>query len=205
MCFGNGGAQKMADQQRADEVASQGRITNGMSAIDAAFGGFNDAFYKKRADAYSAYAMPQVDRQARNAHDNLIYALSRSGNLDSSAAIKSNADLNDEVNAQRIGIANTGLDQANQLRNQVEGARSSVVSELNATGNSDASSAAALRNVQNLNQPQGYSPIGNLFANFAQIASGIGSNSGNGFSGFSGAGGRSSPSYAKSSQRVVGG
>ena len=67
------------------------------------------------------------------------------------------------------------------------------------------SSAAALRQVQGLNQPGGYSPIGNLFANFAQVASGIGANSNNSFAGFSGAGGRSSPSYAKSSQRVVGG
>lgn len=203
MCFGDGGASKQAAQQRADELARQARITNGMASIENAFGGFNDAFYKKRADDYSAYAMPQVERQARAAHDGLIYALARTGNLDSSAAIKRNAELNDAANEARVGVANTGLDQANQLRAQVENTRGNVVSELNATGNSDAASAAALRNVANLNQPQGYTPLGNLFADFASTLGSIGSNANNGYSGF--AGGRSLFGTGKSSQRVVGG
>lgn len=205
MCFGDGGAGKMARQQRADEVARQNRIKSGMAQVASIFdGGFNDAFYKKRADDYTAFAMPQVDRQAKSAHDDLIYALSRSGNLDSSAAIKRNADLNDEVNQQRINIANTGLDQSNALRGQVENARGNVVAELNATGDSSAASASALRNIQNLNQPAGFSPLGNLFASFAQGVSQIGSNAGNGYGGFSG-GGKSLFSGGGGSQRVVGG
>lgn len=202
MCFGDGGAGKQAEQQRADEQARQARITSGMSAIDGAFSGFNDAFYKKRANDYSAFAMPQLERQAASAHDNLIYALSRSGNLDSSAAIKRNAELNDEANQQRIGIANAGLDQANQLRGQVENSRGNVVAQLNATGDSSASTAAALRQVQAFNQPTGYSPLGNLFAGFAQTLSGIGSNAGNGYGGAAGGG---LFGAGKSSQRVVGG
>lgn len=204
MClFGDGGAGQQAAQQRADEVARQARITSGMSAIDRAFSGFNDDFYKKRADAYTAYAMPQVDRQAGDARRNLIYALSRTGNLDSSAAINRNADLTEEANQQRIGVANAGMDQANQLRGQVENTRGNVVSQLNATGNDSAAAAAAMRSVENLNQPAGYSPLGNLFASFANSLSGIGANAGNGFSGFAGRG-SSLYSPSSSSQRVVG-
>ena len=271
MCFGgDGGAGEIAQQQRADEVARQQRIKDGMSSIAKVFegsphgvgaatsydpsktyyradgsvyapgnysgydysfggipfegppgmlahggqlfegtettGGFNDAFYKKRADDYSAFATPELEKQAKAQHEQLIYALSRTGNLDSSAAIKRNADLNDEVNTQRINVANEGLNQSNALRSKVEGARSNVVAELNATGDSSAASAAALRNVQNLSQPEGYSPLGNLFASFAQGVSQIGSNASNGYGGFSGAGGRSSLfQTGKSSQRVVGG
>lgn len=203
MCFGGGGgAQKIADQQRADEVVRQARIKAGMSSIDSAFAGFGEDFYNKRAADYSAYAMPELEKQAKTAHEGLIYALSRTGNLDSSAAIKRNVDLNDEENAARIGVANTGLDQTNQLRSQVENTRGNVVAELNATGNSDAATATALRQVQNLNQPAGYTPLGNLFAGFAQSLSGIGANASNGYGGL--ARGTSSLFGAgKGSSRVV--
>lgn len=202
MCFGDGGAGKMAKQQRAEEQARQARIKAGMSSLDGVFGGFNDAFYRKRADDYSAFAMPQLERQAKTARERLIYALSRAGNLDSSAAIRSNADLNDEMNQQRVTIANAGMDQSNQLRSQVENTRGNVVAQLNATGDNDAASAAALRSVANLNQPAGFSPLGNLFADFAQTAAGIGSNAGSGYGGFSG-GGRSLFGSGSGSSRVV--
>lgn len=210
MCFsaifgGGNSDSKIAEQQRADEVARQARIKEGMSSIDSAFSGFNDAYYKKRAQDYIDYATPGFEKQAGQAHDNLVYALSRTGNLDSLAAIKKNADLTEETDAQRIGIANTGLDQANTARAGVENSRGNVVAELNATGDSSAAAATALRTSQNLAQPQGYSPLGNLFANFASTLGSIGSNSGNNYGGFFGGGGQ--PLFSSSgsgSQRVVG-
>lgn len=189
MCFAPSSAGKIAKAQRADEVARQGRITSGMADIDAAFSNFGDDFYNKRKQDYINYATPDLERQTNTARDNLIYALSRTGNLDSSAAIKRDADLTDEANSAQIGIANTGLDQANQLRSQVEGTRGNVVAELNATGDSSAAAQSALRNVQNLNQPAGFSPLGNLFASFANTIGTIGSNAGNGYGGLSGRGG----------------
>jgi hypothetical protein len=208
MCFGSllgggGGAGKMAKQQRADEVARQQRIREGMSNIDQQFSTFDDPFYASRAKAYVDYATPTVDRQADEARQALIYALSRNGNLDSSAAIRKNAELGRNTNEARIGIANQGLDIANRARADVEAARSGVVSQLNATGDSSAASAAALRQAQALTQPQGFSPLGQLFANFMASVSQIGSNSGNGYGGFFGP---RSPAYAGAggdSQRIV--
>ncbi len=204
MCFGGGGADKVAKQQRADEQARQARISAGMGSIAAAFGGFDDGYYAKRAKDYVDFATPAVEKQGREAHDQLIYALSRTGNLDSSAAIKRNADLTDEINTQRIGIADEGLNQANAARTKVEGVRSNLVAELNATGDSSASADAALRQTANLNQPQGYSPLTNLFASFASTLGDIGSRASNGYSGLVGS---SRPLFAtasRGSQRVVG-
>ena len=206
MCFGGGGgANKIAQAQRADEVARTDRVKAGMGSIDSIFSGFNDGFFKKRADDYSAYAMPEVDSQAGINHRNLIYALSRTGNLDSSAAIDKNAELVDEENKQRIGVANAGLDQSNQLRNQVENTRGNVVAGLNATGDNSAASAAGLRASQALNQPAGFSPLGNLFASFASSLGDIGSRAGNGYSGFAGGASPSLFASGGGSQRVVGG
>lgn len=205
MCFGGGGsADKIAKQQRADEIARQQRITAGMADISRVFGGFDDAFYNKRAADYTAYAMPDVERQANQQRKQLVYALARTGNLDSSAATDKAAELQGEVNKQRIAVANEGQNQANALRSQVENTRGNVVAELNATGDSQAASASALRQSQALNQPAGFSPLGNLFLNFADTVARIGSRAGNGYGGFTGAG--NAPLFASSgggSQRVV--
>lgn len=205
MCFsaGAGAAKREAKQQRADDEARKQRIKDGMAQIDSIFGKFDDNFFIDRAKAYSAYATPQLDRQLQDQKKNLIFALSRTGNLDSSAANDLNGKLIYDGDVARTGIANEGLNQANALRNSVENSRGNVVAELNATGDSTAAAQAALRNSINLNTPQGYSPLGNLFANFAQTVGNIGSNAGNGFQGFFGGGAKTfnSPGGA---QRIVG-
>ena len=207
MCFGGGGgaADDIAEEQREEEKARQRRIKRGMKKIDTTFKAFNDAFYKKRGDDYEAYAMPDVDRQQEDQHKNLIYALARTGNLDSSAAIDKHADLIAEGNKVRIGVTNEGLNQSNQLRNQVENTRSNIVAELNATGDDTAASNSALRQIQHLNQPAGFSPLGNLFLNFANSVAAIGSRAQNGYSGFVGGGASPLFSSGGGSQRVVGG
>lgn len=204
MCFfGGGGESEIAKQQRADEVARQNRIAQGQIGIDGTFKQFDDNYYAKRAKDYVDFATPTLERQAGNARNSLIYALSRTGNLDSSAANKQNADLTAETDAQRVGIANAGLDNANKARTNVENVRSNLVSELNATGNSEAASNGALRQAQNLNTPVGYSPLGNLFSSFVSNLSSIGSNANNGYSGFLGRGGGSGIFSPGSSSRVV--
>jgi hypothetical protein len=205
MCFGGGGgsADTIARQQRADEVARQQRITAGMGQIANIFAPFNDDFYNKRAADYQAYAMPDEQRQEDLQRKNLIFALARTGNLDSSAATDKAAELAAEGNKQKIAIANEGLNQANALRGNVENTRGNVVAELNATGDAEAASNSALRQSQSLNQPAGFSPLGNLFLNFADSVSQIGSRAGNGYGGFTGAGAVPLFSTGGGSQRVV--
>lgn len=206
MCFSTGGsANKIAKQQRADEVARQQRINSGMSKIDGAFAGFNDDFYNARKRAYLDYALPGVERQAADARRGLIFALSRNGNLDSSAAIFKDRELTREADQARLDVGNVALDQANRTRADVENVRSGLVAQLNATGNDQAAAAAALRQAQNLNMPQGFSPLGQLFANFAAGLSRIGSNEGNGYGGFFGGASSGYPMSSTGSQRVVGG
>lgn len=206
MCLGGGGGEsKIAKAQRNDEVQRQARIKAGMGSIASTFSNFNDAFFAKRASDYSAYATPELERQADAQKKGLVYALARTGNLDSSAAIDKTAELNTEKNQRRIEVANQGLDSANQLRGQVENTRGNLVAELNATGDSSAAASSALRSVQNLSQPAGFSPLGNMFAGFAQAVQQIGSRAGNNYSGFAGGGGGGLFAPGANSQRVVGG
>jgi hypothetical protein len=196
--FGFGGERR----NDPDFLISQGKLFTGTRS-----GGFDDAFFAKRATDYSAFAMPEMNRQADTQHKNLIYALSRTGNLDSSAAIDKNAELVGEENKQRINIANAGVDQSNQLRSQVESTRGNVVAELNATGDDTAAGNSAMRSVKNLNQPAGFSPLGELFQAFANSVANIGSRASNGYAGFAGTAGAPAGglfSTGSGSQRVVG-
>lgn len=206
MCFsaGAGAAKREAKAQRAEDDERKARVKDGMSQIDGIFGKFDDKFFADRGAAYSAYATPQLDRQLQDQKKNLIFALSRTGNLDSSAANDLNGRLVYDGDVARAGIASEGLNQANALRGQVENSRGNVVAELNATGDSTAAASAAVRNSINLNTPQGYSPLGNLFANFAQTVGNIGSNAGNGYQGFFGDGAKIFRGTGSSSERVVG-
>lgn len=202
--FGNPAADKMARQQRADEVARQARVTAGMGQIDQQFAPFNEDFFRNRQQSYVDYAQPTLDRQTSEARRALTYALSRNSNLDSSAANRKNTELDRNANEAAINISNQGLDLANQARTQVEQAREGVVSQLNATGDDSAASLAALRQARAIATPQGFSPLGQLFSNFLGGVSNITSNPSNGYSGLFGP---LMPAYAgagsKGSQRVV--
>ena len=189
MCFPQDNtASDIAQQQRSDEVARQGRIKQGMASINSVFDdpntGFNDAFYAKQGQAYLDYANPQIDHQYGLAKDQTAYALARSGLLDSSAGAKTNAELSFTNDTAKTDAANQALNAENSARSNVEQTRGNLVSQLNATGDDAAASAAAVRQAQNLYQPVGYSPLGNAFASFASGLSAIGSNSGNNYQGF---------------------
>lgn len=204
MCFpSGGGAGKLAKQQRDDELARQARIASGMRDINTTFAGFDDGFFNRRRQAYENYAVPQLDRQYGDVKNNLIFALARSALGQSSAGFDKTADLNAEFDKNRIDITNRGLAEANTARSNVENVRSGLVSQLNATGDNSAAATAAVRQAENLNQPSGFSPLGQLFADFAGTVANIGSNSRNGFSGFFG-GGRVAPVGGPGSARIVG-
>lgn len=205
--FGGTGTGKIAKQQRAEEVARQQRIASGMARINAIFdnptSGFNEDFYKRRGQAFTDYATPELDHEYGDAKRQLVYALTRSGLNQSQAGFDKNAELSREFDRNRIDIANKSLDYENDARAKVESARGQIVNQLNATGDDQAAGDAALRQSQQLQMPIGYNPVAGLFANFTGGLANIGSNARNDYSGFAG----SRPALFKTgggSARVVG-
>ena len=179
-----------------NQLAKEGKLFTGVTST----GGFNDDFYNKQKQAYIDYAQPQADHQAGLAKDQMVYALSRSGLLDSMAGQKENSEFGLAQDQNRIDINNQAQNVENDARSRVENARGNLVSELNATGDDAAAAAGAVRQSQTLYQPVGYSPLGNMFSTFTQGLSNIGSNAQNNYSGlisqlpalFGGGGGGSS-------------
>jgi hypothetical protein len=170
MC-GGGGQDAYAAQARADEVARQQRIKEGMSKINSRFSGFNDAFFNKRAKEFEQTMNPQVTKQYRQANENLAYSLARSGLTDSSERAKSEGILRGNLDTARADIANQGIDRANEQRQSVEQSKGALINQLYSTGDAQAASNAALNAANRLAGQQQYSLLGNLFANTAGMVS----------------------------------
>lgn len=177
------GSDNAAAQARADENARQARINSGMATINQDFAGFNDPFYAGISKAYTNYAEPQVDQQYKNAHDNLTFGLARGGLLKSSVANQKFADLDQDYNNQRLGVADQAKTQANQQRAQVENSRSNLVNQLQATADPSAAASAAVGQAKILNTANAFSPIGTLFQN---ATAGLANAAGGPYNGYNG-------------------
>ena len=160
-----GGGDGGAAQARADEAARQARIKKGTANIDKSFAGFDDGFYKNRAQAYTNFANPQLADQYARTQQNLTYNLARQGLTASSEASRNAGELQRQYNDNRAMIASKGMDAANDARQQIEQNRSELISQLNATSDPSQAAAGALNRAAVLSQQQSFSPLGQLFAN----------------------------------------
>jgi hypothetical protein len=129
-------------------------------------GGFNDEFFSNRRKAYVDYATPQLEDQYAEAKKQLTYSLARSGLLDSSVRADKSADLQKRYDLNKQQIGDQALSYENEARNSVEGARSDLISMLNATGDAEGAASSAIARSAALSQPQAFSPLTQLFADF---------------------------------------
>ena len=165
--MGGGKGGGAAAQARADEQARQEKVRQGTERIGSIFDGqFNDQFYTDRQKAYQDYAQPQLQDQFQKAQQELTYSLARGGNLNSSTRGDQTAKLQQQYDLMNQKVADDALAQANQSRSQVEGARSDLVSMLNATGDAEGAANSATSRASMLTQPQQYSPLTGLFSDF---------------------------------------
>jgi hypothetical protein len=164
---GSGTADRNAQIDRANETARQNTIRAGTANIDNIFNSqFTDDFYNKQKTGYVNYATPQLDDQLAKAREQLTYSLARGGALNSSVRSQKEAQLQQEADLQRQGIADQGLSFGTQARNNVETARSNLISTLNATGDAEGAANSAMARATALSQPAAYSPVGQLFSTF---------------------------------------
>lgn len=166
--FGTHTVDRATREMRQQEARRQAAIQQGLLDIKNIFKPFDENFYKGRADAYTQYAMPQFTRQFADASRNLGGSLASKGLFDSSAARKSYSDLGYQANVQKQGIIDTGTEQANTLRKNVEQQRSNLIGQLQASADPITSSQNALASASNMMLPSTFQPLGNLFTNYAR-------------------------------------
>ena len=171
MCMGGGGGgDGGAGAARAAEEARQANVRAGMANVDSQFSKFDQPFYDSRAKAYTDYYTPQVKDQYDLARKNLVFDLTRQGIMNSSAGADKLGLLDQDYNKQNTFYTNGGADYANQVRGDVENNRSALYSQVNASADPSAAASAAAARAQSLTQPSAFSPLGQLFQQFANQA-----------------------------------
>ena len=116
MCLGDGGRraqQAEAERQRAEEEARQGRVREGADAINTAFAGYDDDFYKGITQNYLDYARPQVEDQFKDAARQLRINLARNAMLDSSVNVDRKAKLQEDFDKAMREQSLKGKEYAN--------------------------------------------------------------------------------------------
>ena len=162
-----GGKNKAAEAARAEELARQQRIREGIGNINSVFDSqFDDAFFTGRRDAYSQYAAPQLQQQHQDAQKELAYYLARTGLSDSSVRAQKEADLSRLYDTNSRTVSDKAMEYETNARNSVADARASLISQLNVTGNADQASRDATSRATALSQGDAYSPLTNLFSDF---------------------------------------
>lgn len=160
-------AQIAAEQQAQREATRRANIMQGTAAIDQALSPFNDDYFAGRQKAYVDNAMPSLDQQFSDAQKQLVYALSRSGLLQSSEAANRQRQLNEERARYERDIQNSAATFANQGRTDVENTRSNLLSQLNATEDPSAAATAAANKAALLSAPPTFDALGNFVFNTA--------------------------------------
>ena len=170
MCLGGGGdsfLQEEYERQRAEEEARQGRITEGKAAIDAAFSGYDDAFYENQATNYMDYATPQIEDQYTDAMRSLTRALSRSGMSQSSVAAERKAKIEKTLADAQADAARQGQSYANDVRQSLASVKNNLISQNNALADPTLIANMAASQSSAASQVPNYSPVANIFANVA--------------------------------------
>lgn len=164
--------QQEAAEARAREEARQARVNAGTAKIDEVFGTFNDGFYDARRGEYLDYYQPQLDEQFQKAQEELAYAFSRNGTLNSSMAAEKQAELKSKYDVEKAGIISQADSAIGEMRSRNNSEKSALVAQLQATGDADRVSNEALGRTQQLfNERPSYNALGDIFGG---VASAIG-------------------------------
>ena len=160
-----GGSDNSGQMAAQQEAQRQQQISSGTDAINNTFDSqFTPDYYSKIASGYEQYADPQLDSQFKSTQKSLAFNLARDGNLDSSTAGDQQASLQQQYQANKLGIANQAQSYANTAQSNVEASRTNLINSLNSTGNASQSANLAADQASALAATPSYSALGDLFS-----------------------------------------
>jgi hypothetical protein len=160
-------AEAEAARVRAAEQARQNNILQGQQEISSIFGQFNDDFYNARAKSFTDYAMPQLDTQYQDAMRSLTASLARSGNLNSSLRGETMAKAQREYDAQKLSLADRGMQYANDARSAIERARSELFATNASLADPGSIRTLAQQRAEAASAQGGFSPLGLMLTDLA--------------------------------------
>jgi hypothetical protein len=129
------------------------------------FQGFDDSFFNQRANDYVAYAMPQLADQYQSTKKALGYGIANKGLQGGSAERDAMSQLDRQTGQAKQQIEDTGQNQAQTLRTNVQNSENQAIQYLYQTADPAGASAQAIGSAANFKVPQTFTPIANMFSN----------------------------------------
>lgn len=151
------------EQQNAENIR-RGRIRGAQNLIDQTFSGFNDDFYRQRAQDYINFAMPQLAKQYGDMQGGLTYGWANRGLLGSSAAAKGYSNLNREMGERKQQIVDTGIGQSQDLRRQIEGQRGMLYNQMYSAADPESAASNAIGIASSFGSANAFTPLGQMFS-----------------------------------------
>jgi hypothetical protein len=173
MCFPKPNVPSAADQAAevaAQETARQQRVKETSGQVNSIFDQkYGPEYYGGIGDAYRSYYKPQVNEQFGEASRATSLRLADRANSSSAQRQESHL-LRDKIRADQ-GVESGAIDAQNNARQDVESKRANLIGMAEAGGSLENTSALARNATEsNLGQPT-FSPVGDLFAKYANTLS----------------------------------
>lgn len=130
--------------------------------------GFDDDFYNQRAQNYTQFAMPQLEDQYSKAQEQLMYALARTGRLQSTTRGNRFADLQQDYDIQKTNVADKAQGYAADARSNVERARADLVALNNSVADPTAIAQQAQLSSNVMRSAPAFDPLAPLFQNVTE-------------------------------------
>ena len=154
-----------AGMAAAQEAKRQALINKGTANINTAFQGFTPDFYNQRANAYAAFANPQLNQQYQTTRNQIGYGLANRGLTGSGSQAQQYSNLNQQLGIARQGILDTGRSQAQALQTNVEQQRQQLLNQLYQSADPAQAGISATNVAAGFAVPNAYAPLANQFSN----------------------------------------
>jgi hypothetical protein len=165
MCFGSPSTPDYGAQAAEAEAKRQAAISEGTDTVNKNFEKFTPGYYEGLGQAFRSYYRPQVDKQAKDARR--AVTLGFANNPNSSASNRRQADLQTDYDRALAGVGTGAIDAQNAARQQVEGARGSLLNLVNAGSGLENVAQQSSNFAQTYAPPTSFSPLGDMFAKYA--------------------------------------
>ena len=160
-------AQAEADRLRQAEERRQQNISQGQQEISSAFGQFDDNFFNQRAQSFTDFAMPQLDRQYQDQMRQLTAALARSGNLNSSLRGDLMGQLQREYDTGKLSLADQARGFSDQARTGVSAAQARLMESNAQLADPGMIRNSAMAEAQGLQANPQFAQLGQLLSNLS--------------------------------------
>ena len=153
---------------KADELARQARVDEGIDEIEDVFSQYDQDFYDKRSDAYMDYQAPQLQDQYKEGLKELQFALARGGRLNSSTEVAKKAGAAQDLQFQRQEMAGRAMQAASDSEAGVLEAKDKMIKLNLANADPDLAASLSIARSKALNKPPKYDELLDVFGNITE-------------------------------------